>query len=294
MNQRLVILPLAILAIVLAGCRKQPAPIVITPDADKNHLQRNHIFGKVQEIESRTYYLFEDSLTLEDSARALELTNRTCDRYFLHNYNPNGFLESFVNVGIDGDTLIYRRYLYNDRNQISEWIEKGAPSDPLTKGCYRYDRNHFLEKEEIYHGDSLVMSFDYKTDGIGNIISSTQDNRQFVTKTTYHYNKNGLVDTIKEYEPDGKIFKLATIEYDNYGDEVNRCVYKAGNQLIEYTYHQYSPKGRNLKTLYEDRLHQNKEVNYYANFDKENNWRIEYTVLNNQLVSIRKRNIKYY
>ena len=37
-----------------------------------------------------------------------------------------------------------------------------------------------------------------------------------------------------------------------------------------------------------------KKVNYYANYDKENNWLVEYSVLNDKLVSIRKRNIKYY
>ncbi|MBO7492233.1 MAG: hypothetical protein J6T59_07320 [Bacteroidales bacterium] len=294
MSQRITFLAILLTALVLGGCKKSPAPIVITPDVNKNHLQRNHIYGKVKEIESRTFYFHEDSLTIQDSARALELTQRPCDRYFLHNYNPDGFLSSFVNVGMDGDTLIYRCYFYNDRGQISEWTEKGGPSDPITKGVYGYDRNHFLESEKVFHGDTLVLSFAYKTDGIGNIISSTQDNLQFVTVTNYHYNEHGLVDKIEEHEPDGKIFKSATIEYDNYGDEVNRCVYKAGKQLIEYTYNEYSQKGRNIKTIYEDRLHQIKEVNYYAKYDKENNWLVEYSVLNDKLVSIRKRNIKYY
>ncbi|MBR4136029.1 MAG: hypothetical protein IKU03_06445 [Bacteroidales bacterium] len=293
MNQRIAIVFLTIAAIVAGGCQKKPAPIVITPDVEKNHLQRNHIYGKVQEIESRIFYLEEDSLTLEDTARALETTERRCDNYFLHYYNPQGFLTSFLKFSPQGDTLLFRQYQYNQRAQISEWLEENPPT-PITKGVYSYDRNHFLEGEKIYHGDSLVMSFAYKTDGIGNIIFSTQDNQQFITKSSYHYNEHGLVDTIREYEPDGKVFKLATIEYDNYGDEVNRCVYKAGKQLIEYTYNEYSQKGRNLKTIYEDKLHQNKEVKYYAYFDKENNWRVVYTVLNNRLVSIKKRNIKYY
>ena len=163
MSQRITFLAILLTALVLGGCKKSPAPIVITPDVNKNHLQRNHIYGKVKEIESRTFYFHEDSLTIQDSARALELTQRPCDRYFLHNYNPDGFLSSFVNVGMNGDTLIYRCYFYNDRGQISEWTEKGGPSDPITKGVYGYDRNHFLESEKVFHGDTLVLSFAYKT-----------------------------------------------------------------------------------------------------------------------------------
>ena len=45
------------IAIVAGSCKKKPEPIVITPDIEKNHLQRNHIFGTVKTIETTTYYL---------------------------------------------------------------------------------------------------------------------------------------------------------------------------------------------------------------------------------------------
>ena len=49
------------------GCRKKTAPIIITPDIEKNHLQRNHIFGEVKFLETETFYEHADSLSLKDT-----------------------------------------------------------------------------------------------------------------------------------------------------------------------------------------------------------------------------------
>lgn len=287
------ILTLTVLACVCGGCRKKPDPIVITPDIEKNHLQRNHIFGKVMDLETATYYVQQDSLPLADTARLKELTAKRGkgDRRFLHHYSYDGYLVNFTCIG--EDTLYVRNYLYNDRGQMSEWMEEDGLLGN-TKCVYAYDRNHFIESEKIYYNDTLVKSFVHKTDGIGNIISTTMDNTQFVTQTTYHYDGNGLVTEITEYEPDGKVFKTAKIEYDNYGDEVNRCVYKAGDQMIEYTYTQYAQDGRIRKVIYEDKLHHVKETHYFFDYDIHKNWQTEVCAIDGIIVYIKQRNFTYY
>lgn len=282
-----------LLMTITAGCRKKPAPIVITPDIEKNHLQRNHIFGKVMHLETATYYLQPDSLPLSDTARLKELTaNRgNGDRRFVHHYSYDSHLLDFTCIG--EDTLYLRKYLYNDRGQLTEWNER---DDLLgnTRCVYSYDRNHFVESEKIYRNDTLVMSFAHKTDGVGNIISTTQDNSQYETTTSYRYDENGLVTEITEYEPDGKVFKTAKIEYDNYGDEVNRCVYKTGNQMIEYTYTQYAQDGRVRKVIYEDKLHHVKEFHYFFNYDTHKNWQTEVCAVDGIIVYIKERKFTYY
>ena len=278
---------------IAGGCKKKPAPIVITPDIEKNHLQRNHIFGKVMDLETATYYVQQDSLPLADTARLKELTAKRGkgDRRFLHHYSYDGYLVNFTCIG--EDTLYVRNYLYNDRGQMSEWMEEDGLLGN-TKCVYAYDRNHFIESEKIYYNDTLVKSFVHKTDGIGNIISTSMDNTQFVTQTTYHYDENGLVTEITEHEPDGKVFKTAKIEYDNYGDEVNRCVYKAGNQMIEYTYTQYAQDGRVRKVIYEDKLHHVKETHYFFDYDIHKNWQTEVCAVDGIIVYIKQRNFTYY
>lgn len=293
MIKRYIFFVLTVLAIVTGGCKKKPAPIVITPDIEKNHLQRNHIFGKVMNLETATYYVQPDSMPLKDTARLKELTagRGDGDRRFVHHYSYDSHLIDFTSIG--EDTLYVRKYRYNDRGQMTEWDEQDRLRGD-TKGVYTYDRNHFIESEKIYQNDTLVMSFAHKTDGIGNIISTSQDNMQYVTKTTYQYDENGLVTEITEYEPDGKVFKTAKIEYDNYGDEVNRCVYKAGNQMIEYTYTQYAQDGRVRKVIYEDKLHHVKETHYFFDYDIHKNWQTEVCAIDNYIVYIKQRKLTYY
>ena len=64
LNYGLLLTVLLSASLLLGGCRHKPDPIVITPDIEKNHLQRNHIYGNVKTIYTDTYYLMDDSLKL--------------------------------------------------------------------------------------------------------------------------------------------------------------------------------------------------------------------------------------
>ncbi len=284
-----------LLIIVAGGCKKKPAPIVITPDIEKSHLQRNHIYGNVKEIRTLTYYLTEDSLPISDTANVSKiLRKRSADLSSFQKYTSDGFLLKFIKFNHNKDTLLQRNYHYNDLAHGTKWEEYDSTHTLVTHGKYLYDRNNFLIGEQIFQNDSIVIAFSYNTDGIGNITSSTQSVDNYTTHTENKYNEQGLVSKITEYEPNGKVFKTVTIEYDNYGDEVNRCVYKAGDQMIEYTYNEYSQEGRQIKTIYEDKLHHTKETHYFTDYDSFNNWQTEICVQNNQISFIRKRNLIYY
>ena len=281
--------------ILVAGCHKKPDPIVITPDVQKSHLQRNHIFGKAKIIHTKTYYVFADSLSVKDtvSIDAL-LQSRKPDFTVEQHYTSDGYLRKYYKLNSSSDTLMHRIYRYNDKAQISNWDEYDSLNHNAVTGIYLYDRNSFLVGERLYHGDTIVMAFAYKTDGIGNILSITSTHGELSTHTENKYNENGLISKIIEYEPNGRVFKTVTIEYDNYGDEVNRCVYKAGKQMLEYTYNTYSQDGKLLKTIYEDKIHHLKEIHYFTDYDSQKNWQTEYLVKDNKIISIRKRQIIYY
>lgn len=286
---------LAIFVIMAAGCKKKPDPIVITPDVKKTHLQRNHIYGDVKYIHTKTFYLAEDSIMVEDTANIAKiLKRRKADMTSMQQYTSDGFLLKYVKLGPQKDTLLKRDYHYNDLALATRWEEYDSTGLMVSRGKYLYDRNHFLCGEQIFDGDSIAMAFSYNTDGIGNITSSTQSMGDYTTHTQNKYNDMGQVYKIVEYEPNGRVFKTVKIEYDNYGDEVNRCVYKAGNQMIEYTYNQYSQEGKQLKTIYEDKIHHLKETHYYFDHDRYCNWQTEVLVCDNQIISIRKRQIIYY
>lgn len=284
----------------LCGCRKKPAPIVITPDIEKSHLQRNHIFGKVKTLETETFYVQGDSLPVKDTAdlkKLMAACDSLCDvpdySSSSQRYTSDGYLLEFVKHAHIGDAYS-RTYTYDDKAHITGWEEYGPDSTLITQGIYTYDRNGFLVGEQIYQGDSLVMSFSHTTDGIGNAIRTVQKFGDLQTVTENKFNEQGLVTQITEYEPDGKPFKTAKIEYDNYGDEVNRCVYKAGNQMIEYTYTEYAQDGRVRKVIYEDKLHHVKEFHYFFNYDANKNWQTEVCAVDGQIVYVKQRSFEYY
>jgi len=288
------------IVMIAGGCKKKPAPIVIVPDIEKNHLQRNHIFGNVKELGTTTYYVQQDSLSVKDTAELKKLMvlcdsiceasdrARSCQRY-----TSDGWLLEFVKLS-DSDTILHRNYSYDKEAHITEWKEYNADGIQVTHGTYTYDRNGFLVGEQVYQGDSLVMSFAHTTDGIGNIIRTVQSFGGYQTKVENKMNEQGLVAEIIEYEPDGKVFKTVKIEYDNYGDEVNRCVYKAGNQMIEYTYTEYAQDGRVRKVIYEDKLHNIKEFHYFFDYDSHKNWQTEVCAVDGQIVYVKQRLFTYY
>lgn len=288
-----ILIPL--LVAICAGCKKKTEPIVITPDVKKNHLQRNHIYGDVKYIYTKTYYLAEDSIMVEDTANITKiLKRRKPDITAMQHYTSDGLLLQYVKLDQHKDTLLKRDYHYNDQALATRWEEYDSTSTMVTRGKYLYDRNKFLCGEQVFDGDSIVIAFAYNTDGIGNITSVTQSMGDYTLHTENKYNKEGQVYKIVEHEPNGRVFKTVKIEYDNYGDEVNRCVYKAGDQLIEYTYNQYSQEGKQIKTIYEDKIHHLKETHYFFDHDRYCNWQTEALVRDNQIVSIRKRQIIYY
>ena len=106
---------------IAAGCRKKPAPIVITPDIEKNHLQRNQIFGRVKDLKTETYNLQRDSLSVKDTADLKKLL-ATCDSLCdvsdfsssSQHYTSDGWLLEFVKHAHMGDA--YRRTYTYDKN----------------------------------------------------------------------------------------------------------------------------------------------------------------------------------
>lgn len=280
---------------VATGCHKKPAPIVIIPDSQKNHLQRNHVFGNVRNIQNKTYDLVADSLTLADTNDIESLiAKRKPDFSTWLRYSSDGFLMHYTKFNASKDTLLRQVYYYDWKGLLRRWEEFDSTGTLVTKGKYLYDRNNFLSGEQVFQGDSVVMAFSYTTDGIGNITRTSQQYGDFTTFTQTKYNENGQVEKIVEHEPNGKVFKTVKIEYDNYGDEVNRCVYKTGDQMIEYTYNTYSQEGKQLKTIYEDKVHHLKETKLYSNHDEQHNWQLEILVRDNQIISARTRKIIYY
>ncbi|MBO4231939.1 MAG: hypothetical protein J5862_01715 [Bacteroidales bacterium] len=270
----------------LFGCGRKQKEIVIVPDIEKNHLQRSHIFGQVKSIETESIALIPDSTDGFSEGEKLST--------IVQNYSSDGYLTSIVRLGNENDTTYKEIITYSSEAKELTHETYNTANSLIGKTVFEYNRYGFKSKESCYKMDSLIYFIDYKTDDKGNIVEMTHHRGGVAMRSRIAYNKAGLVARIEEFEPSGKLFKYATIEYDNYGDEVNRRVFKTGDELIEYTYTEYNQQGHVVKIIYEDRLHQIRESSMFSDYDKHGNWTKEEKSVNNRPLYLRKRNITYY
>ncbi|MDR3048094.1 MAG: hypothetical protein LBU51_10905 [Bacteroidales bacterium] len=275
---------LLILCSVFFSCNSKKKEIVIIPDYQKNHLQRNRIFGNVKEM-TTTVYLKEIIDSMEILTKLSSLTQH---------YSADGFLLKIVSCNPLDRIVSIKTIDYLSNAKEKSWIETDSLGNLLSRCDYEYDMNGYIVSEKHYDHDSVSFYIDFETDGVGNVISMNRHFTDFSLYNKIYYNDKGLVVKSEEYDPDHKLFKYADMEYDNYGDEVNRRVFQAPKKLIEYTYTQYDDQGNLIKVTYEDRLHHLKEERFYSNHDKDKNWMEEEQHKINGQILVRKRAFIYY
>jgi len=281
-NNPLFVFSLILLLLSSCSCKRKTAEIIITPDALKNHLQSARFFGNVKTVETDTYYYANnDSLYL--------LAHK-----HIQFYSSDGYLTKIVLLDKNNDTVSKRTLYYLPNANENYWLEYNYRNNEVTTDTFVYDKNGFKSEEYFRLNDSLLYKIHYKTDAIGGVIEMKRFLPEYHLTNTFYYNNNGLLERIEEYDPQNKLYKFVTIEYDNYGDEVNRRAFKTSNEIIEYTYTQYNNEGLLQKVIYEDFLHNIREDKIYSKHDKKDNWLEEITLQGKDTVRKRERKIEYY
>jgi len=273
---------LFLLIFFLIFCKRKATEIVIVPDALKNHLQRTRLFGNVHHIETDAYYYSE-----------------TDSNFFFLNkiiqyYNSDGFLTQAIVFDNNNDTISKKTVYYLPNAREDFWEEFNYKEFNLTKDTVLYDKNGFINERHISLNDSLLYKIQFKTDGIGSIIEMKRLLSDYHLTNKIYYNAYGLVERIEEYDPNNKLYKFFIIEYDNYGDEINRRAFKNSEQIIEYTYTQYNNNGVLQKVIFEDRLHNLREDRIYTQHDAMKNWLEEIVLQGDDTLRKRMRTIEYY
>ena len=264
------------------SCKRKTTEIVITPDAMKNHWQRARYFGNVKSVETITYYY-------SDKDSTYYLSNKN-----IQHYSSDGYLTQVFLLDNNDDTVSKRTLFYLPNANENYWLEKNYRDLSVTKDTFMYDKNGMKSEEQFWLNDSLLYKILYKTDAFGGIIEMKRLLPEYTLTNKIYYNANGLVERIEEYDPQNTLYKYVTIEYDNYGDEVNRRAYKTSKEMIEYTYTQYNNEGLLQKIIFEDRLHNIREDKIYPLHDNTNNWLEEIQLRGKDTVRKRVRSIEYY
>jgi len=279
------ILLLFIVLLPFWGCKNKKADeIIIIPDAQKTHLQVSRLKGKIKIITTKSYFTqHKDSIS-----------DKTLKSIVIQQYSSDGYILKVVTLDQKNDTVRIRFVDYNGDVRQTKWTETDFANKIVSYSQFKYDMNGYISGEEYYSADTLVYSIQYKTDGLGGITEMLKNNKQFTLKNQLQYNEKGLLIRMDEYDPNGKLFKYVQYEYDNYGDEVNRKVFRGTKNMVEYTYTQYDLKGKLIKEIYQNMEHGLKEVKSYPSHDRTGNWTFEVFTANNDTIYFRKRDIIYY
>jgi hypothetical protein len=262
------------------SCKRKQVEIVIIPDALKNHLQRVHLFGNVNNTEIDNYFYKDSSFIF-------------IEKNILF-YNSDGYLTQVIVLDQNSDTASIKNIYYLPNGQENFFEEINYNDFSRTIDTFLYDRNGYKIEEWYLFNDSILHKIQYKTDGIGGVIEMKRLLPDYHLTNKIYYNTNGLIERIEEYDPYNILYKFFTIEYDNYGYEVNRRVFKNNNEIIEYTYTQYNNEESLLKIIFEDCLHNLREDKIYTHHDEKGNWIEEIVLQGSDTVGKRVRQIGYY
>lgn len=274
-----------LISIIGVSCKPKETPIEIIPDIQKNHLQRNHLFGDVKEITTEKYIMVNNSDSIAEE-KHLSTT--------IQKYSTDGLLTAVITLNQDKDTLFMEKIFYSKDAKVVSSQKTDQANKVIAETTYQYDRNGFKTEEKYIENDQVYMTILYKNDDKGNAIEMTQKRDSITLTNKLRYDSNGLISQIEQYDPFGKLFKYITYEYDNYGDEVNRRVFNQNNKQIEFTYTVYNQKGHLQKILYEDLIHGIKTLTEYSGHDSKGNWTIGTYKKQNQIIYKQKRTILYY
>jgi len=264
------------------SCKKKLTEIAIIPDALKNHLQRTQLFGTVYSIETDTYYYsYQDSLYV--------FLSKTWQYY-----TSDGFLTQVIVLDNNNDTISKQNIHYLPNTQENYREEYFYKEKSVNKDTFLYDKNGFLSEQQVFKHGLLAYKIMYKTDAIGSIIEMKRLLPDYHLTNKMYYNEKGLVERIEEYDPNNTMYKFFNIEYNHYGDEVNRRAFKNSSEIIEYTFTQYNNERTLHKVIFEDRLHNMREDKVYFGHDNNKNWLEEFTLWGSDTLRKRVRKIEYY
>ena len=273
------------ISLLLVGCHRHKASITIVPDFAKTHLQREHLYGNVRTVVDSMFYSPHGS----DSVSADRLVSVT-----VYRYSADGWLNQVLKMSANGDTMSNRLMHYDDNAKLVKDELFDSTRSCIEYTIYENDERGLRVKEEHFAGDALLQTILYQNDAFGNLIEMTVRNAEYTLTRKYTNNELGLVVRVDEFDPDGKLFKYVTMDYDNYGDIVNRNVHRDDGQIREFTHTQYADNGALLKTIYENKLSQGNEVREFSNHDNQRNWTRSVRKNAGRIFFIIKREIEYY
>lgn len=284
------ILLLLLAVIFVTGCKKKetPSQVAVTPAAQKNSLQSEHILGAVQET--------------MDTKFVVRLLPDGRDTLILHSvkkqtYNRGGMLTGMVILTADGDTTQRLVSTYDQQGKLVRSDVYGKDGSLSSYVIYTNDAKGFRTKEEHFVHDTLSYAETYTNDPNGNVLVTQISNGSETYYIRYTNDENGL-PLKAEWFNEGisrAAYQTQQLEYDKLGNVINRQV-TIQNRNVEYYHAQFNEKGQLLKDIYQGSMPNQlvEVVSKYGVHDSHGNWTHQEVYQNQQKYYLVERTIKYY
>ncbi|MBP7497072.1 MAG: hypothetical protein KA792_05350 [Bacteroidales bacterium] len=214
-----------------------------------------------------------------------------------YEYNKDGKIVRIINYSAcRKDNII--KFIYDEKGRkIIKENFNGKDKKLLSKTNYKYDDKNNLT--ELISDDSLfyrtrLFQYDVKGNKTQESQYDKKDNLLFVEQCKYDDKGNKIEESF--FEKGDKLTFRDEYKYDNKGNLTEKYRYSSGNKLIFKTVYKYDEYGNELEKneCYIENNNCNKTVYRYDKIDKQGNWLVRVTIVNDFNEDIVYREIKYY
>lgn len=283
------------------------------PPVKFNDWAQDQLKGKVKSI-IRTKQDFDTT----GSRKNPKNTDQT-----IKTYNEKGFLLEIEHHKKERLTYYRIKYLYNELNQITEWINYAYDSTIISRHIYLYNLSGLeIESKHYVHTDSL--SSIWKTiytnnennsetiyyNSSGDIIQRETikrkrkgkefEKKKFMNDSILeycrksHYNRKGVLLGSKFYGSDGNLMNTEKSKYNKNNKLINLKVINRYSSTYNYSW-QYDTNDNRIQMTHYNSISELRETtNYEYVYDSKGNWIKLSQISNGRITQIIERKIEYY
>jgi hypothetical protein len=209
-------------------------------------------------------------------------------------YDSLGRVEKSFNYnqGVHSSTL---NYVYNEKNQISEYFVISEQDKDTNRMVYEYDVfSRMIKQSDISKSCIIIKSWEY--DNKGNLIQEKSELKKSPATTVVRVNSDGTREIEKvENFPDDIRNYVITYEY-NESNQVIHEIRKYLDNRIQYdAVYTYSKKGLvATKSFLTSECCDDGNAKFEYKFDKHDNWILTSKKGHKILSEVEKRDIEYF
>jgi len=189
-------------------------------------------------------------------------------------------------------------YKYNEADKITEEKLLNPTGAKISNIEHRYDeKQNVIEKRYSDDNGKIIVTVIYKYDIANRLVeeihSDTVMNQNW--KQRYSWNKEGLNSELLYLTLNDSLIKRSTYTYQSNKLMSEAISYSANSELISKTNFEYDLNDNiTIQLNYSEPAKTTEKHTFRYTYDQYKNWTFRYEYINDQLIDIISRELKYY